>query len=94
MPALKLIRNYLSNRKQRVRVNNSYSLQDILFGVTQGLILGPLLFNRLLADLFFTLNNTKIANYAGDTTPDAVPDNIDGLISSLKNSLKDLLKWR
>ena len=92
LPALKLIHNYLSNRKQRVRVNDSHSLwQDILFGVPQGSILGPLLFNIILADLFFTLN-TEIANYADDTTPYAVSDNIDYLISSLEKSSKGLLK--
>ena len=92
LPALKLIHNYLSNRKQRVRVNDSHSLwQDILFGVPQGSILGPLLFNIILADLFFTLN-TEIANYADDTTPYAVSDNIDYLISSSEKSSKGLLK--
>ena len=68
LPALKLIHNYLSNRKQWVQVNDSYILwQDILFGVPQDSILGLLLFNIFLADLFFfTLNNTEIANYADD----------------------------
>ena len=94
LPALKLIHNYLSNRKQRVRVNDSYSLwQDILFGIPQGSILCPLLFNIFLADLFFTLNNIEIANYADNTTPYAVSDNIDDLISSLEKSSKDLRKW-
>ena len=94
LPALKLIHNYLSNRKQRVRANDSYSLwQDILFGVPQGSILGPLLFNIFLTDLFFTLNNTEIANYADYTTPYAVSDNIDDLISSSERFPKDLLKW-
>ena len=89
LPALNLIHNYLSNRKQRVRVNDSYSLwQDILFGVPQGTILGPLLFNIN----FFTLNNTEISNYADDTTPYAVSDNMDDLISSLEKSSRDLLK--
>ena len=60
---------------------------------TQGSILGSLLFNIFLTDLFFTLNNTEIANYADDTTPYAVSDNIDDLISSLEKSSKDLLKW-
>ena len=81
--------NYLSNGKQRVRVNDSYNLwQDILIGVPRGLILGSLLFNIFLADLSFTLNNTEIANYADDTTPYAVSDNIDNLISFLKDPQK------
>ena len=91
---MKLIRNYLSNRKQRVQVNDSYSLwQDILFGVPQSSILGPLLFNIFLADLFFTLDNTEFTNYADDITPYAISGNTDDLISSLEKSSKELLKW-
>ena len=67
--------------------------QDTLFGVPQGSLLGSLLINIFLADLFFTLNNTEIGNYVDDTTPYAVSDNIDDLISSLERSSKDLLKW-
>ena len=67
--------------------------QDILFGVPQGWILGPLSFNRFLVDLFLTLNNTEIENYADDNAPYAVPGNIHDLVSSLEKSSKDLLKW-
>ena len=43
---LKLIYNYLSNRKQRVKINESFSSwEEILYGVPQGSILGPLPFN-------------------------------------------------
>ena len=41
--ALKLVYSYLSNRKQRVKINDKYrSCSEILFGVPQGSILGPL----------------------------------------------------
>ena len=46
LPALRLIHDYLSHRKQRTRVNNSYSSRvAVMFEVPQGSILGPLLFN-------------------------------------------------
>ena len=44
--ALKLVHNYLSNRKQRTKINSTYSsLLEIVFRIPQGSILGPLLFN-------------------------------------------------
>ena len=53
IPALRLVYSYLKNRKQRTKINSAYSYwEEILFGVPQGSILGPLLFNIFLCDIF------------------------------------------
>ena len=53
--ALKSIYSYLKGRKQRTKINFSYSsFAEILLGVSQGSILRPLLF-KLTYVIFFTI---------------------------------------
>ena len=89
LPALRLIYDYLSNRKKRTRINNSYSTwMEIVLGVRQRSILDLLLFSFFLADLFFTVNSTGIANYADDNMPHTTASDIDSLIASLEEASK------
>ena len=49
--SLRLIQNYLSQRQQRVKVGSSFSeWLEIILGILQGSILGPILFNVFIND--------------------------------------------
>ena len=68
--SLKLVYSYLSNRTQRIKINENFSDRtDIEFGVPQGSILGPILFNINMIDLFYECEDSNVASYADDTTP-------------------------
>ena len=94
LSALNLVLSYLTERKQRTKINQAYSSwEEILFGVPQGSILGPILFNIFLSDLFLVVNNVDIASYADDNTIYTSGENIDEVIFSLQESSKKLFKW-
>ena len=83
----------LSNRKQRVKINDTCSSwSEILFGVPQGSILGPLLFNIFICDMFYFLEGFDIANYADDSTPYCAGKNAKSVVNNLEQSSTNLFK--
>ena len=94
LPPSNLIQNYLANRKQRTKINDSYSPWiEILFVVPQGSNLEPLLFNIFLSDLFLIVKDIRIASYADDNTLYDSCDTLEEVILSLQSSSKKLFRW-
>ena len=92
--SLKLINCFLSGRKFRTKIGSSYSpYLDLLVRVPQGPILGPLLFNVYMCDLFLCDCESNIINYAGDTTLYACEPNMDLVLSKLEKDTSTVFTW-
>ena len=85
MNALNLVFNYLTGRKQRVKINSSFSSYlDIFQGVPKGSVLGPPLFDLFLCDLFLFVEEVDIMSYADDNAPYVCSENIDVTLEKLE----------
>ena len=93
--SLEFIHSYLTKRKQRTKVDSAFSSWEmILSGVPQGSILGPLLFNIYICDMFFeTPENIDFAGYADDNTPYTYSSKIEHVLTNLQSASEKLFSW-
>ena len=77
--------SYLKRRKQSVQINNTYSIfQLLLSGVTQSSILGSILFDLFINELFMYFKNSDLHNFADVNTISCVSSSLAELFPELE----------
>ena len=84
--------SYLNDTKQGVKINDNYSSFEEICGVPQCSILGPLLSNIFISDLFLILNNIETVSYADENTPYCSYKNFGDVITCLERTADDFLR--
>ena len=85
-------RAFLSNRQQRTKINTAFCCySEIIYGVPQESILGLLLFNIYVCDMFFEIIKCDIAYDVDDNTPYNVDFSLGNVIRNLEKSTNSLL---
>lgn len=92
--ALKLFKDYLTNRSQQVSYKNALSTSLIIkCGVPQGSILGPLLFLIYINDLHRSSNILKFILFADDTTILYSNKSLDKSFDTLNKEINKVNEW-
>ena len=85
LPALRLVYDYLLQRRRRTRVSNPYSeWLAVMYGVRKAQLWDHFYPTFFLANLFLTHSVIDITNFADDNTPNLSAKNVEDVIESLE----------
>ena len=86
--------SFLKLRKQSVKINDTESFfQILLSGVNHGSILGPILFNLFINDLFFFIKEAELANFADDNRIYLYSKDLTELLEILRKECETAINW-
>ena len=86
LKTMELLHSYLTKRWQRTKINSSLrTWSELLQSVPQGSVVGPILFNTYLNDLFHLTEMTQVCSCADDTAFYVCDKNLNTLINRLEN---------
>ena len=91
---LHLISDYLSYRKQRTKIGSACSdWVNVIRGIPQGSLFGPLLFNIFINDIFLVAEKPDICDFADDNTLYSHGSNLPLILNNLEDDMRNLLYW-
>ena len=92
--SLRLIANYLSNRRQRVKISTTYSIWlTKKNGTPQGCVLGPLMFNISINDFIYTIKQLNVCSFVDDNIIFSCGNSFEAVASSLEEDMSKLMYW-
>ena len=91
---LQLISDYPSYSKQRTKIGSAYSdWANVIRGIPQGSILGPLLFNIFINDIFLVVEKSDICNFTDDNTLYSHGSSLPLILNNLEHDMGNLFYW-
>ena len=92
--ALNLIFDYLTGKKQRVKINFTFSSYEDLFqGTPHRSILERILFSLFLCDLYLFVDELILRSYAVDNTPSVCSENVSVILEKLGDVRNLFFEW-